>query len=229
MKIIHIIETGAPPASLQARHGRYTDMMIAMLGEGFGAQVHDARRGDFPGTLKDGLIVTGSPAGVYESDPWIAALIEWLAQQRGKVPMVGICFGHQAMATAFGGRVEKVERGWGIGLQSYEVRARPPFMHDAPDTIAIPASHQDQVVVAPADALVTLSSDFTPHAGLAYGDDAISFQAHPEFTPAFARDLIETRRGRAFSDEQADGAIQSLSGPDERLRVQGWIRRFLSA
>ncbi len=229
MKTVHIIETGAPPASLQPRHGRYTDMMAAMLGDSFAIEVHDARQQAFPADLADGLIVTGSPAGVYESDPWIAALIDWLARQRGKVPMVGICFGHQAMATAFGGRVEKVDRGWGIGLHSYEVRARPPFMHDAPDTIAIPASHQDQVVVAPADALVTLGSAFTPHAGLAYGDEAISFQAHPEFTPAFARDLIETRRGRAFSDEQADAASQSLSGPDERLRVQGWIRRFLSA
>ena len=107
--------------------------------------------------------------------------------------MVGVCFGHQAMAEALGGKVEKSEKGWGAGLHSYEVVRRTPWMNGETQ-IAAPASHQDQVVVQPPDTEVTVASAFTPFAGLAWTDrPAISFQFHPEFSPGFAKALIEKR------------------------------------
>jgi GMP synthase-like glutamine amidotransferase len=175
----------------------------------------------------DGFVITGSAAGVYEDDPWIAALLDWLRAARGRTRLVGVCFGHQAMAAAFGGKVIKSPKGWGVGLQTYGVRSQEPWMKPEAAAFAIPASHQDQVVELPPAARVTAGDDFAPFAGIAYDDQpAISFQGHPEFDPAYAADLAAGRRGR-IGDALVDEALVSLRRPDDRALVGGWLRRFI--
>ena len=130
------------------------------------------------------------------------------------------------MAQALGGRVEKSDKGWGVGLHRYEVLSDEPWMTPPAATVAIPASHQDQVVEPPAEARVILRSAFTPFAGLAWDDDAISLQGHPEFTPAYAADLTGGRRER-IGAALTDTALDSLQRPDDRERVGQWLRRFI--
>ncbi|HEY1224355.1 MAG TPA: type 1 glutamine amidotransferase [Brevundimonas sp.] len=229
MTRIAILETGAPPAALVGEYGDYPSMFAAMLGEGFEPEIFDAVNGPLPdGAAFDGAIITGSPAGVYDDLPWIAPLLEWIRAAKGRTRLVGICFGHQAMAQALGGHVEKSERGWGVGLHTYDVAGGEPWMGEAAATVAIPVSHQDQVVVQPPASRVTIRSGFTPYAGLAYGDDAISFQCHPEFRPAYAGALLGGRRGR-IPDAMVDAGLASLEQPDDRGVMGGWIRAFLSA
>ena len=140
--------------------------------------------------------------------------------------MVGVCFGHQIMAEALGGRVEKSDKGWGAGLHRYDIVRREAWM-DGVEAIAVPASHQDQVVIQPLATDVIAASDFTPLAGLAWTDrPAISFQFHPEFSPALAKALIELRYDVV---PDSDTAIASLDAPNDNARVGGWIRRFLQA
>ena len=188
----------------------------------------DVASGALPAAVQDydAYLVTGSSAGVYEPLPWIDPLKAFLVSAKGRAALVGVCFGHQIMAEAFGGKVIKSPKGWGVGLHTYEVRQSETWM-DAGPTIAVPASHQDQVIVPPTGATVLASSDFTPFGMLAYGDQAASIQLHPEFEPAYAKALIETRRGSRYTEEQADAAIASLEIADDRLRVGAWINRFL--
>ena len=226
-----ILETGLPPANLAEQFGDYPAMFRALLGEDLQTQTFHVSDGQLPGSAEacQAWLITGSAAGVYDDLPWIAPLTDFLRGAKGRTPMVGICFGHQIMAQAFGGQVIKSPKGWGIGLQRYGVTQAEPWMETAPSpAIAIPASHQDQVVELPPDVTVTLASDFTPYAGLAYGDGlAISFQGHPEFDPAYAAALAEARRGTRYTDEQADAAIASLALPNDRHRVADWMRGFL--
>ncbi len=227
MTRIAIVETGAPPPSLAAVHGDYPAMFRDLLGDGFDFEVFDVQAGEWPDAADfDAAIITGSSAGVYETDPWISALLDWIRAAKGRTKLVGVCFGHQAMAQALGGRVEKSERGWGVGLHRYQVAAPEPWMSPEAAAVAIPASHQDQVVDRPADARVILRSDFTPFAGLAWDEDAISFQAHPEFTPAFATELTAGRHDR-IDPALVARAVDSLKAPDDRGLVGGWIRRFI--
>ena len=101
-------------------------------------------------------------------------------------------------------------------------------MDDA-DVVAIPASHQDQVVAAPLTARTILASDFTPCAALAYDDQpAISFQGHPEFEPAFSRALYESRLDAPYDAVAAGQVIASLTAPNDRARVAKWIRTFIN-
>ena len=229
MMRIAILETGAPPPALAERYGDYPAMFRALLGDGYDFEVFRSQADEWPDPAAfDAAIITGSAAGVYEDHPWIADLLDWIREAKGRTGLIGVCFGHQAMAQALGGRVEKSDRGWGVGLHHYRVTSEEPWMTPAAPTVAIPASHQDQVVEKPAGARVILASDFTPIAGLAWDDDAVSLQGHPEFTPAYAADLTGGRRERIGPDV-TDRALESLSGPDDRDRVGQWLRRFIES
>ena len=221
-----ILETGRPPGDLAQRFGDYPTMFEEMLGSGFEVQRFDVAAGELPDpTAHDAVLITGSPAGVYEEHDWLPGLFDFIRAAKDS-KMVGVCFGHQAMAEALGGLVEKSDKGWGAGLHRYTITRPEPWLDGARE-IAAPASHQDQVVVQPPNTEITVSSDFTPYAGLAWTDrPAISFQFHPEFSPAFAKGLIAERYDRV---PNPDAAIASLDAPNDNQRVAGWIRRFLKA
>ncbi|MGE0719433.1 MAG: type 1 glutamine amidotransferase [Alphaproteobacteria bacterium] len=225
---VGILEAGVLPRHL-ASYGRMDAMFRGLLGDGHDYATWTVCEGALPDdpAACDAWIVTGSPAGAYDDLPWIAALEGFLKAARGRARLVGICFGHQLMAQAFGGRVAKSEKGWGLGLHTYDVRAREPWMDDAA-TISIPVSHQDQVVAVPPDARVIAASAFTPIAGLAYdGFPAISFQCHPEFDTPFATDLVHLRAGE-LDDATRATALASLQRPADSARLGRWINAFLA-
>ncbi len=220
-----ILETGRPPAALVERFGDYPTMFRRVLGAEFPFDRFDVAAGELPSdpSAYEAYLITGSPAGVYDGLPWIAPLEEFLRAARDR-KLVGVCFGHQIMAQAFGGRVEKSDKGWGIGLQQYAIDRIEPWM-DEVAAIAVPGSHQDQVVEQPPNTRVIASSPFTPFAALAWTDrPAISVQFHPEFQPDYAKALIAARYDRL---PEPDSAIASLDEPNDNALVADWIRRFL--
>ena len=222
---VAVLETGRPPGNLAEEFGDYPAMFADLLGPGFEIESFDVQAGKLPNpAAHSAYMITGSPAGVYEPLPWIEPLQQFI-REASHAKMIGICFGHQVMAEALGGRVEKSGKGWGAGLHTYTVVRSEPWI-DTAGTIAIPASHQDQVIVQPPRTNVVAASDFTPFAALAWSDrPAISFQFHPEFSPAFAKVLIEKRYDTV---PNPDAAIASLDGLNDNAVVAHWIRNFLN-
>ena len=219
-----ILETGVPPGDLAGRFGDYPQMFAQLLGPAFEIESFDVQAGALPDpAAHDAFLITGSPAGVYDPLPWIGPLLDFIRAAKD-AKLVGVCFGHQAMAEALGGHVEKSEKGWGAGLHRYSLVHRELWM-DSAGEIAIPASHQDQVVVQPPATEVVAASAFTPYAALSWIDrPAISFQFHPEFSIDFAKALIEKRYDHVSNP---DAAIASLDAPNDSARVGAWIRNFL--
>jgi GMP synthase-like glutamine amidotransferase len=223
---IAILETGKPPEALIPRFGLYSGMVERLLAApGRDFTVVDVTT-ESPPSGFDAYLITGSSAGVYDPLPWIEPLKAFLRAERGRAPMAGVCFGHQIMAEAFGGKVIKSPKGRGIGLQAYRVEAGAPWMEPV-ESISIPASHQDQVVEPPSGARVLAGNDFCPFALLDYGD-AISIQPHPEFDPAFAKALIESRLDTSEA-ARPEAALASLDAPNDSARVGRWIGRFLES
>ena len=222
---VAILETGRPPGGLADEFGDYSAMFAGLLGPGFEAESFDVQRGQLPDRRgHDAYLITGSPEGVYDPLPWIEPLKQFI-RSASSAKMVGVCFGHQIMAEALGGRVEKSDKGWGAGLHRYSIVRSKPWMDGASD-ISAPASHQDQVVFQPPNTELVATSPFTEYAALAWTDrPAISFQFHPEFSPAFAKALIEQRYDLV---PDPDAAIASLDAPNDSARVGGWIRNFLN-
>ena len=224
-----ILQTGKPPSSLIPRFGGYADMFKDLLGADRDYAMFDVETGQLPGAADacDAYLVTGSPAGVYDDLPWIAPLEAFLRGAKGRAKLVGVCFGHQIMAQAFGGRAEKSAKGWGLGLQSYDVWETADWMTDAAP-FAVTVAHQDQVTQVPPGARALAGNAFTENGLLSYTDQpAISMQCHPEFSVEFARALFDERSERLALGHQALDAIDSLNAPSDRERVGRWIDRFL--
>ena len=230
-KII-VIETGTMAEEFESKHGDYPSMFARLLGEqGLNLEVCRVVRGDDIPALEsaDGFLITGSRHGVYDNLPWMEPLktfIQSCAQKH--VPIIGICFGHQIMAEALGGKVVKSEKGWGLGPSTYTVTNKN-LLTDAPDTLTINAIHQDQVVKKPADAEVICSSEFCEFAGLVYGGNApyaLSLQPHPEFKSDFVSDLISARRGDAYPVDVADSALAKMDNPLDSHRCAKWFADF---
>jgi GMP synthase-like glutamine amidotransferase len=235
MSYIAILETGVPPAGLDQTWGTYPHMFAQGLGkDGRDFRVFRTLEGELPDQqdkLK-GVVITGSPAGVYEDHDWIGELIDWLQRLDPSVPVVGICFGHQVMAQAFGGHVEKSPKGWGVGLHEYHIHDHDLWQDlsggEALPAIRVAVTHQDQVVSKPESAVVLAGSAFTPFGALYYTDrKGLSFQCHPEFCQGFAEDLLISRRGVRINAELVDHAVETLKGSSHRDTVLGAISRFL--
>jgi len=218
---IGILQTGAAPDGLSATMGDYPDMFTRLLdGHGFTFTTYRVVDGQFPASATDcdGWLITGSRHGTYEDHPWIPPLEAFIrAAFAAHVPVVGICFGHQIVAQAMGGRVEKYAGGWAVGPTDYDFGGQ---------TLTLNAWHQDQVTVTPPGAKVIASNDFCANAALLYDDRALTVQAHPEFQAAFVDGLMKTRGKGVVPDPLMAAATAKLDAPLQDRSMAARIAAF---
>lgn len=231
--LIGIIETGRPPGDLDKTHGNYPAMfqrLLSSVAEDLEFFTRAALDGDVPDDPRsaDAWLITGSRYGVYERHDWIVRLEGFVRQAYdAKVPMIGICFGHQVIASALGGQVVKSDKGWGVGHHEYAVTQTRPWMSRTTDTLNLNAVHQDQVVDLPDGAEVLATSPFCENAVLAYGDGALTFQPHPEFNDAFKRDLITDRLVDIVPEDRMQAGYETLASDMTTDIAATWIVDFL--
>ncbi len=219
--LIGILQTGLAPDALAPEMGDYPDMFARLLdGHGFTFRTYKVVDGEFPKGVKDceGWLITGSRHGVYEDHAFIPPLEQFIRDAfAAHVPVVGICFGHQIVAQAMGGKVERYGEGWAVGATDYDF---------AGEKVTLNAWHRDQVVQAPAGAKVIASNDFCANAALLYDDRAFTVQAHPEFRPEFVDGLMKTRGKGLVPDEVMAAAATRLADPLQDKTMAGRIAAF---
>lgn len=223
---IGIIECGPVPAPLQAQYVSYPAMFAAQLrpllpGATFTTiSVVHGETLPAPDTF-DAWLIPGSRHGVYDGLPWIEPLKNFIREAaRLKRPMAGVCFGHQILAEALGGRVEKAAGGFRIGLEQYETTLGGG---STPRTITMPAFHQDQVIVQPPQSEVVASSPACAFAALRYAHAPIlSVQFHPEFSREYLSDLID-----CMSQQAAKPGLPAGAGATDAAGMR-WIAEFLA-
>lgn len=174
----------------------------------------------------DAWLITGSKYGVNDGDAWIERLCEFVrllwAQRR---PLIGVCFGHQLIAKALGGDVERSPRGWGVGVSYNHITAQAPWMTPPRDALNLLVSHQDQVARLPAETRVLAASDFCPFYLIQIGECFLGIQGHPEFTKAYSADLMHLRGDRMPADRVREGQA-SLADEIDSETMARWMLAF---
>ena len=139
---------------------------------------------------------------------------------------LGVCFGHQLLAVALGGIVERSEKGWGAGVMPANVVHKVPWMKNhLNDGYDILYSHQDQVTRLPIDATLIATSEFCPNNTYCIHDIVFSMQGHPEFTRDYAKSRYDTRVDK-LGQKTYDDAINSLDKKTDEMIVGDWIKEF---
>lgn len=219
--LIGILQCGAFPTADGFPDRTYDELYATLLaGRGLSFRSWKVFEMEFPSNVHEaeGWLITGSRHGAYEDLPFIAPLENFIRKaERVRTPMVGICFGHQIMAQAFGGRVEKFTGGWSVGLVEYKIDG---------EQVPLNAWHQDQVVDKPEAAEVIGSNDFCQFAALTYGSHGFSMQPHPEFDAEAVRLLLETRAPGVVPIDQIEAAKGKLDLPAAQAKTADRIATF---
>jgi GMP synthase-like glutamine amidotransferase len=229
-----ILKTDAVRPQWVPDFGEYPDMFMALLGQldpDLEFVVYDVEQGEYPAAIDevDAYLITGSKSSVYDDKPWIGVLMDFVREldQRHK-KIVGICFGHQLVAHALGGKTEKSPKGWGVGLHTHRFSEAPAW-HDQGDMdFDILVTHQDQVMKTADGSRVLAGSEFCENAVCQVGDHILTFQGHPEFVPAYSREIMEFRR-ELIGEQAYTAGVASLASDPETQRVARWILDFLQA
>jgi len=175
----------------------------------------------------DGVVITGSIASVNDDAPWIAALSDRVAALLAeRVPLVGLCFGHQLIARVLGGRVGANPDGLRVGVVTTRFTAAEPWMQPPAAALALFAAHEEQVLALPAQARVLGGDSGCPVGSFTVGDHVLTTQYHPELSPDFMAGLVEAF-APAFGPEVTARARGQIGRPVDAALFAQWMVNFL--
>ena len=229
---IGILQADSVMEDFQPAFGNYPGMVrnLLGLGESITFTNYDVEHGQYPDRVDacDAYVITGSRRSVYDDEVWIARLKDYVVELREtRTPLVGICFGHQIVAEALGGKTEPAGIGWHVGINPNEVVRQASFMTPVLKTFNLIFSHKDQVTRLPPGAELLASSPRCPNAMYRMDNHILTFQGHPEFCKGYSRALMEYRED-VLGAETFSRGIMSLERNTDEEAVARWIINFIA-
>jgi GMP synthase-like glutamine amidotransferase len=232
---IGILKADSVLPQFQGEFGDYPDMFVARLAANSESEVtfhsYDVEHLEYPENLDDcdGYVITGSKKSVYDDEPWIHRLEQYVrVLHSAKKPLVGVCFGHQLVAQALGGKTQSAAEGWGVGVHTNQLVKQQDFMEPQLEAFRVLVSHKDQVTSLPDGAVKLASSDFCPNAMYQVDDHILCVQGHPEFVKAYSQSLINLRQ-EILGEELFEQGVASLEQPLDSDTLARWILNFIQS
>ncbi len=233
---IGVLQADSVMERLRLTHGDYPDMIEGVLshaaselGENVTFCTYDVVAGHYPDQLDscNGYVITGSRQSVYDPDEWIKTLRGYVVDLHDlKIPIIGICFGHQLIADELGGTTEAAAGGWGVGSHIYDIVDSHWCIEPEVKQYRVLVSHKDQVMELPDGARLLASSDFCPNAMFSIDDHILALQGHPEFSRGYSEDLMYMRR-EIVGERVYQQGVESLQHDLQSPEIAKWIVRFL--
>jgi len=232
---ILIVKTGEPVASVRERRGQFADLIREAIGPAWsgGYEVVDivTEVPPDPGEVA-AVVITGSPASVPDREPWMKRAEAWLcAVVAAGTPTFGICFGHQMLAQALGGEVQRNPRGREMGTVPVECfgHAASPIFTDVPARFLAQVTHVDSVVRLPPGAEPLARSEIENYQAIRFAEACYGVQFHPEIDEDVMRAYVLARReiltAEGFVVEAMVAGIAEAHAARQTLR--NFVRHFL--
>jgi GMP synthase (glutamine-hydrolysing) len=235
MRRVLVVGTGSPTPEARQRYGDFSEWFERLLAPE--VVVIDAVRAEpFPGLDRiGGVLVTGSLSSLTRPEPWMERLGRWLLGVARSTPVLGVCFGHQLLARALGGAVERNLAGPEVGTRPVELTPegrRDPLFAGLASPLLVQESHEDHVTVPPPGATLLATNPHSPVQAFAVGPHIRAVQFHPEFDALRSRALC--REGRAALEAArpglADAALATIRDTPEAERIlANWVRVYVGA
>ncbi len=175
----------------------------------------------------DAVIVTGSPRSVRERAPWMTRAGEWLREQaEGGIPVLGVCFGHQLLAEAYGGVVERNPLGREIGTVRCALTPAgqgDPLFDDLPPSFEAQTTHEDEVRALPPGAELLATNGWSRVQAFRLGRNVRAVQFHPEMDAAAMAAVVRARGA------PGDGGLPALARIRPTPCAERILRNFVEA
>ena len=233
MTHIGILQCGALNEEVQGPFGDIPDMVASAfqrIDPSLQFSIFDAINDELPEFDScDAYLCTGSTSSCYEKTPWMLRLEEFIQDCAIKnKKLLGICFGHQLIAQALGGKVAPCDRGWALGTGFYELTTHKSWMRPPTGKLDILVMHRDQVASIPARSEVIAHSQFCPYFMVQHGPNVLTVQGHPEFTPNIIRHLTDSNIDN-FTPNKIREALTSLIAPLDADATLQWMVNFINS
>ena len=198
MSPIALIKTGGTIARIKLKFGDFEDWFVAGLGVTGVLQVDVFKQQQLP-DIHDltGILITGSAAMVSDREDWSERTAKWLqrAVPTG-IPVLGVCYGHQLLAHALGGRVGPNPNGRQMGTVTtnlLESSANDPLLGHLPSSFAAQSSHLEIVLEPPPEARRLASTPLDHNFAIRFAENVWGVQFHPEFSGPVMLEYIRLR------------------------------------
>jgi GMP synthase (glutamine-hydrolysing) len=235
LKRVLLVRTGRPSAAVAARFGDFGAWFERLLAPRVAVELADATAPLPLAARFDGILLTGSLASVTERAPWMTSVAHWSLAAAHQRPVLGVCFGHQLLGWALGGRVERNPRGPDGGSRAITLTALgavDPLFAGLPSTFLAPEAHEDHVAATPPGARLLATSARTPVEAFAAGEHLRAVQFHPEFDVARSRATVAASR-RMLSSARPGGCSAALGAvrptPLAQRVLSNWLDAFVGA
>jgi len=228
-----ILNTDTVKPEFAAKHGEYPDMfaeLFHLVDPDISLMTYEVVHGEYPSDIDevDGYVITGSKLSVYDDIPWINNLKNFVRQLHSEEKkIIGICFGHQLVAEALGGKTGQAETGWCVGVHKNKFTDAAKDYGLTRSEFKIPSNHKDQVLELPPGGKLLARTETCPISAMGLGDHILTFQGHPEFSEGYARALLDMRR-KIFGETHYREAINSFKNETNNSQVASWILDFIS-
>jgi GMP synthase (glutamine-hydrolysing) len=236
MRRVLVLQAGSCQPAVREQFGDFPDWFARRLASRVGLRVVRPYESPLPPIAGfDGALVTGAPCSCVAAEPWMDEAGAWLLEVARTRPVLGVCFGHQLLARALGGAVERNPRGREAGTTEVELTddgRRDPLFAGSPHRLLVQQTHEDHVSRVPPGATTLAVNDFSPLQAFGVGESIRCVQFHPEMDAAISRAYGASRR--ELYDAQcpggADAVLASIRETPEASRLlDNWVTGFVGA